>query len=371
MYKTPCFIVRGGTSKGVYFKESDMPQNKDLWPQFLLEVMGSPDLRQIDGLGGANSLTSKVAIVSKSTEPGIDLNYTFAQVGIGKAVVDMKGNCGNISSGVLTFALAAGLIEPVEPITKAMILNTNTNKLIFEEVSVKDGQEVVEGDCEIPGVPGTGSVINVSFYEPQGAVTKKLLPTGNATDIIDTSIGKVEISIVDSANPLVFMRAQDLGLTGTELPDDFTNEKLALVEEIRSIACEMCGFASRQDATNLSPAVPKATIISAAQDYTDLSNRTHSSSTMDIHVRMMSMQKPHKALAVTGSVCTATAAKTQGTLVNQLVPHIANELVIAHPGGIMRDAIKEENGEIKAVTVERTARVIMEGFVYVKTNFYK
>ena len=157
---------------------------------FLLEVMGSPDKRQIDGLGGANSLTSKVAIVGKSEQEGIDVDYTFAQVSIDKESVAFNSNCGNISSGVGHFAIANGLVEAVEPITSIMINNTNTDKIIQAEVQVKDGMPLVDGDCEIPGVPGTGAALDLSFYDPQGASTGKVLPTGEVKQKIQTSIGE-------------------------------------------------------------------------------------------------------------------------------------------------------------------------------------
>ena len=165
------------------------------------------------------------------------------------------------------------------------------------------------------------------------------------------------------------MRAEDLGLTGKELHTDFTQKDLDLIEEIRSIAAELCGFASREEATEKSPAVPKATVISSAKEYLDMSGRTTKAEDFDLLIRMMSMQKPHQALAVTGAVCTATAAKIEGTLVNEVVTSNNADVMLGHPGGIMRAAVKSENDEIKAVTVERTARIIMEGKVHTKTNF--
>ncbi|SHO54912.1 2-methylaconitate cis-trans isomerase PrpF family protein [Vibrio quintilis] len=367
--KTNCMILRAGTSKGVFFSEKDMPSNRDDWGPFLLEVMGSPDKRQIDGLGGANSLTSKVAIVGPSEQEGIDVNYTFAQVSIDTETVAFNSNCGNISSGVGPFAIATGMVQVQEPLTRVMINNTNSNRLIEAEVQVKDGELVVDGDCEIPGVPGTGAKLDLSFYESQGASTGKLLPTGEAKQTIQTSAGEIEISIIDSAAPLVYMRAKDLGLTGKELHTDFTEKDLTLIEEIRSIACELCGFASREDATRLSPAVPKATVIAEPQDYTDMSGRVQPAEKMDLLIRMMSMQKPHQALAITGAVCTANAARVQGSLVSEIVTSESDEVFLGHPGGVMRAAIKADGEHISAITVERTARILMAGQVFTKTTF--
>ncbi|MBX4265074.1 2-methylaconitate cis-trans isomerase PrpF family protein [Clostridium estertheticum] len=366
MNKTPCTIMRGGTSKAVFFKYEDMPKDKTNWSDFLLDVMGSPDARQIDGLGGANSLTSKVAIIKKSDNEDYDIEYTFAQVSLTERMVDFKGNCGNISSAVGPFAINEGLVDATNSKIEVKILNTNTNKLIISEVEIENGQAKVSGDTNIPGVPNPGSPIYLAFYNSEGAVTGKLLPTGNVIDTIKTSIGKIDISIVDAANPLVFMNAKDIGLKGTELPDELTEGNLKLIEEIRSIAAEMCGFASKEEATKKSPAVPKATVISAPAEYVDLSGNKRNKEDMDVVVRMMSMQKPHRAIAITGAVCITTAANIEGTLVNKLVKDNSSKVKIAHPGGIMETVAIVKNTKVECVKVVRTARRIMEGYVYTR-----
>lgn len=369
MSKVPCTIMRGGTSKAVFFKYEDMPKDRDKWSDFLLDVMGSPDSRQIDGLGGANSLTSKVAIIKKSDIKEYNIEYTFAQVSLTDRLVDFKGNCGNISSAVGPFAINEGLVEITEPLTEVRILNTNTNKLIVAEVEVEDGQAKIHGDTYISGVPNPGSPVYLSFYDSEGSVTGKLFPTGNTVDCIETSIGKINISIVDAANPLVFMNAKDLGFAGTELPEEFTEDKLKLIEEIRSIAAEMCGFAKKEEATKKSPAVPKSTIISAPNEYVDLSGNRRTEADMDLVARMMSMQKPHKALAITGAVCITAAAGIEGTLVNQIVKSDSDRVRIAHPGGIMETYFKTESGKLKCVKVVRTARRLMDGYVYTREKY--
>ncbi|WP_017209368.1 2-methylaconitate cis-trans isomerase PrpF family protein [Clostridium beijerinckii] len=369
MNKVKCAIMRGGTSKAAVFHYDDMPKDKTKWSDFLLDVMGSPDARQIDGLGGANSLTSKVAIIKKSDNKEYDVEYTFAQVSLTDKVVDFKGNCGNISSVVGPFAIDEGLVEVTGEKAEVRILNTNTNKLIISEVEIENGCAKTEGETYIPGVPNPGSPIYLGFCNPEGSVTGKLLPTGNVIDSIETSIGKISISIVDAANPLVFINAEDVGLKGTELPDDFTDEKLKLIEEIRSIAAELCGFASKEEATKKSPAVPKSTIVSASADYVDLSGNERKEEDMDLVVRMMSMQKPHKALAITGAVCITAAASIEGTLVNKLVQGGSNKITIGHPGGVT-DTIAQSNGEkIESVKILRTARRIMDGYVYTRNEY--
>ncbi|PJI08523.1 MULTISPECIES: 2-methylaconitate cis-trans isomerase PrpF family protein [Clostridium] len=366
MNKTRCTLMRGGTSKGAFFKYEDMPKDKNKWSDFLLEVMGSPDAKQIDGLGGANSLTSKVAIIKKSDKEDYDVEYTFAQVSLTDRMVDFKGNCGNISSAVAPFAINEGIIKADGNKAKVKILNTNTNKLIASEVEIENEQAKEEGNTYIPGVPNPGSPVYLSFYNSEGAVTGKLLPTGNVIDSIETSVGKINISIVDAANPLVFINADDIGLKGTELPDQLTENNLKLIEEIRSIAAELCGFASRDEATKKSPAVPKATIISRPNKYVDLSGKEVSKDNTDLVVRMMSMQKPHKALAITGAVCITTAASIDGTLVNKITKINNGKVRIGHPGGVMETAAEMKEGKIECVRVVRTARRIIEGYVYTR-----
>lgn len=367
--KVPVVIMRGGTSKGVFLNYEHMPTNQSLWEEFLLDVMGSPDQRQIDGLGGANSLTSKAAIIKKSDSPEFDVEYTFAQISIDHQMVDFKGNCGNISSAVGPYAIDQGLVPIKEPVTTVRIFNTNTKKLIIAEVEVEDGQVKADGTCSIPGVPGTGSPIFLSFTQAEGAVTGKLFPTGNPVDMIKTKDRLIPVSIVDVANPLVFVRATDIGLKGTELPADYTQKKLEELEEIRSIAAEMCQFSDRKDAAIKSPAVPKMTIIAPPTDYIDRNGVNRKAEDMDIVIRMMSMQKPHQALAITGAICTTAGAFLQETIVSDLVNIKQDVFRLAHPAGITETKVNFIAGHISAIKVVRTARIILEGYVYTKKNY--
>ncbi|MFE4133539.1 2-methylaconitate cis-trans isomerase PrpF family protein [Peribacillus sp. YIM B13482] len=367
--KVPVVVIRGGTSKGVFFNFEHMPSNPLHWDAFLLDVMGSPDQRQIDGLGGANSLTSKAAIIKKSDSPDFDVEYTFAQISIDNQMVDFKGNCGNISSAVGPYAIEQGLIPAKEPVTTVRIFNTNTQKLIIAEVEVENGQVKTEGSCSIPGVPGTGSPIYLSFNRAEGAVTGKLFPTGNPIDMIKTKNRLIPVSIIDVANPLVFVRAKDIGLTGSELPADFSQKKLNELEEIRSIAAEMCQFADKNAATIKSPAVPKMTIIAPSMDYVDQTGSEKKASEMDLMIRMMSMQKPHQALAITGAICATAGAYLQETILSEMV-NIKQEIFrLAHPAGIMETKVDFLAGHIRAIKVVRTARIILEGFVYTKKSY--
>lgn len=367
--RVPVVVMRGGTSKGVFLNFENMPDNRLLWDDFLLDIMGSPDRRQIDGLGGANSLTSKVAIIKKSDLNDVDIEYTFAQISIANNLVDFKGNCGNISSAVGPYAIEQGLVQTIEPITTVRIFNTNTKKMIIAEVEVENGRVKTEGMCSIPGVPGTGSPIYLSFPNAEGAVTGKLFPTGNPIDVIQLPKGPIKISIIDVANPLVFVNASDVGLTGSELPHEFTREKLLELEEIRSMAAEMCHFAAKEDATMKSPAVPKMTIIAPPMDYIDVTGIERKASDMDCRIRMMSMQEPHQALAISGAICTTAGAFLEDTILSESI-NVKQEVVrLGHPGGIMETKVNLIAGHISVIKVVRTARTILEGYVYTKKSY--
>ncbi|MBF4692129.1 PrpF domain-containing protein [Fusibacter ferrireducens] len=371
MNQTKCTIMRGGTSKGIFFRVEDMPKDKSHWNDFLLDVMGSPDARQIDGLGGANSLTSKVAIIGKSPLEGIDIDYTFAQVSIKNTTVDLRGNCGNILSAVGPYAVDKGLIENVQPITKVMVRNTNTNKLFSVNVPVCQGKVVSTGDYQIQGVPGYGAPIDIDFHHPFGAVTGKLLPTDLTKNMISTTLGNIEISIVDSGNPLVFVKSKSIGIRDEDIFEPLSDDKLNILEEIRSIACELCGFASKERATAESPAVPKMTIIAQSDHFNGSQQVNSDTPQANIAVRMMSMQKPHQALAITGAVCTATAALLPETLVFDTISALQDGVInIVHPSGIMPVYYTlSDDDTIDVISVKRTARKIMDGIVYTKRSY--
>ena len=310
--KIPVSIIRGGTSKGVYILENDIPENQDERDKILLRLMGSPDAKQIDGLGGSYSVTSKVAIIKKSDNPEADIDYTFAQVSVDKPLVSYKGNCGNISSGVAPFAIEKGLIKANDGITSVRIFNTNTGKIIEADVKTPNGEVEYSGDFAIAGVPGTASPVKLKFVKPSGTLGKGLLPTGNVIDVLDVpDFGKVEVSIVDAANPLVFVKAKAIGLTGKELPDELNAkpEMLDLLEKIRGLAAVKLGLIS--DYTKSAwetPGIPKMTFVAEPEDYVTPDGKEIKKENIDLLSRMMSMQKPHPSYAMTGAMCTAAAA---------------------------------------------------------------
>jgi len=374
-------IYRGGTSRAVYLLENDLPREAHIRDQVILSIYGSPDARQINGLGGADSLTSKVAIIGPSEREDADVDYTFGQVSITKAFIDYKGNCGNISSGVGPFAVDEGLVKAVEPITYVRIFNTNTKKIIIAEVPVRHGKALSRGDYAINGVPGTGSKIILNFLDSGGAVTGKLLPTGNLKDQIWLADGtQLTISLVDAANPAVFVKAADLGLTGTELPDVVNSNPFLLnrIEEIRGTAAEMLGLAAKQEATDKCPAVPKIVFVTPPTDYKTSDGRLVGKESIDLVARTMSMQKMHKAFAITGGICTATAAKLEGTIVSEVISSEVSQgstVRLGHPSGTLDFDItfrKSEDGSAKLekAAVNRTARRIMEGYIYVPREIY-
>jgi hypothetical protein len=370
-----CVIFRGGTSKGVFFQEELIPPPGHERDKLLLRVMGSPDLRQIDGLGGATSTTSKVAIINKSNHDGADVDYTFAQVSIDKPMVDYKGNCGNISAAVGPYAIEMGYVEAEDPETIVRIYNTNTKKVIYSYVKTPNRQVTYQGDFQIAGVPGTASPVILKFNNPSGSVTGSLLPTGSATDEIEIEgLGTIEISIVDAANPLVFVKAEDIGLEGTELPDqiDGMHGMLELLEQIRGKAAVRLGFVEEwMDAAIKTPAVPKMTIVTTPKACKTVSGEVIDSEEADLNGRMMSMQKTHKTYALTGALCTAAAAVIPGTVVNKVIRHPfdPNQIRLFHPGGIMQIGVEKRQDTENRLAIDsawgyRTARMIMKGIVY-------
>lgn len=371
----PIIYMRGGTSKGAYIDTLDLPVDKELRDACLLSLYGSPDKRQIDGIGGADPLTSKVALVGKSSREGIDVDYTFGYVGIDDAVVDYEGNCGNMSSGVGAFAIMRGMVEAVAPMTVVTIFNTNTSKVIEAHVPVKDGEPLVVGDFAIDGVPGTASQIMLYFREPGGSKTGKLLPTGNVRDTITLQDGRVlEVSMVDAATPAVFVKASDLGYSGTELPSDIENDPnhlLEVLEDIRTSAAVMMGLATSKEMA--SAAVPKVCMISASQTYTTSNGREIEAATIDMVARTKALKVIHKAYAVTGGICTATASLIPGTVANDVISERAkttNTVVLGHPTGTFSFSIDmtEVGGvwTLHKAGVARTARPIMKGSAYVR-----
>lgn len=379
MIEIPCTVMRGGTSKGLFFLDSDLPGDIALRDRLVSRAFGSPDPSglQINGLGGTIANMNKLAIISKREGEPNTVNYNFGQIDIYSWIIDKKANCGNISSAVGPFAIDHGLVDTItEPITEVMIYNTNTKKYIRAHVPVKDHKTLYEGSFNIAGINRPGSMIQLDFLEPGGATTGKLLPTGNVKDIIETEhYGKFEISCVDAANPFVFVKAKDLGLKGSELPDEISKypDMVAKMLEIREAAAVLMGFAkTTEEARSTVKAVPKFCAVASPQDYVSVEGAAVTEKESDIIVRMLSMGRPLPSMAITGAICVAVASKITGSAVQELLTETANgkdSVNIGHPGGILPAKVQVEktDGKFHAIsgTVYRTARRMMSGTVYI------
>lgn len=349
----PCLLMRGGTSKGPYFHGRDMPGDLAARDRLLLAVMGSPDFRQIDGLGGATTLTSKVAIVTPSGRPGCDVDYLFCQVDIEKPIVDTSPPCGNMLAGVGPFAIETGLIPAVDGETIVRIYDVNTTSRIEAIVQTPGGQVRYDGNAAIDGVPGTAAPILLNFMDIVGAKTGSMLPTGSLRETIDG----IDVSCVDVAMPMVMMLATDLGLTGTETPAelDANTVLLARIESIRLEAGRRMGFGDVSDLV-----IPKVGILSPP----------HHGGT--ITSRYLTPHRTHAAHAVTGALCVSAALVVEGSVAYDVAvrpPGNPRTILIEHPSGYS-DVRLETSGEGPATRVVRagvvrTARPIMRGEVFV------
>jgi 2-methylaconitate cis-trans-isomerase PrpF len=370
-----CSILRGGTSRGVFFLREDLPQDRKAIEPILLDVFGSPDIRQINGLGGATSQTSKAAIIGPPSRQDADVDYTFAQVSVTEALVDWGGNCGNLSAAVGPFALDQHLVVGGDGIATVRVHNTNTGKLIIARVPVQDGRAKVAGDYAIPGVPGTGARIDLEFVDPAGSCGRGLLPTRHAVDEAVLADGRrIRVSVVDAANPVAFVLAADLGMRGTELPGEIEQrtEVTRALEEVRGIAAEWLGIVGdRRDATAVSPGLPKVGMVAPPRGYRTTLGNTVSAGEMDLCGRLMSMQTAHRSYMVTGAICTAAAAVVDGTVVREVMAgglRDGGQVRIAHPYGVMdvtvRADVRGGAPVIRSITVGRTARHILDGEVW-------
>lgn len=376
-----CTLMRGGTSKGVYLFEHDLPPAGPQRDALLKRLMGTPDVMQIDGLGGTHLITSKIAVIGPSSVPDADVDYTFAQVELDRDVIDWRGNCGNISAGVGPFAIDAGLVRAKEPVTEVRIHNTNTRKILIARVQVERGRAKVKGDYAIAGVPGTGAEIFMDYRMTAGAVSGKVLPTGNRIDTLLLESGQaLEVTLCDVANPIVFCRAEDIGLRGDELPEAI-NPNQPLVERLREIrgkAAAAGGYVKNwQRVDEESALLPMVVFVSAPGDYVSMAEQQVPGADMDLRARLIFMNRCHEAMAGTGSMCIAAASRVPGSIVQQALRPGADTketLSIGHPLGIMhvvvrtRAANNEAGMEIQGLGFGRTARRIMDGTVYVPTS---
>tara|TARA_A100001037_G_scaffold66153_1_gene58377 strand:- start:7132 stop:8241 length:1110 start_codon:yes stop_codon:yes gene_type:complete len=359
-------FIRGGTSKGVFFHQKDLPDDINERNKIFLRILGSPDYnaRQLDGLGGGISSLSKIVVVALSDEKDIDLDYTFGQVAVDSPIVDYIGNCGNLTSAVGPFAVDEGLLSVPDGEVSLRLRNTNTGKVIISHFRVEEGRAVVSGTYKLAGVQGTGYPIKLDFMSPAGSVSKEILPSTKALDFIEVEeIGTVEISLVDVSTACVFVSASSLNL------DLFVNthnlsEKIAFMdrlEDIRKIGAIKMGLSPK------SLSIPKLIIIDSPKTYSLPDGTDIKKTDINLTSLALSMGKPHKAIPLTAAMCIATAAKIPGTIPNRLINlsrSNKNMVNIGHPSGIFFCEPNFKNGQLDYISVIRTQRRLMKGYAF-------
>jgi 2-methylaconitate cis-trans-isomerase PrpF len=375
VHTVPAVFMRGGTSKALVFHARDLPFERAARDRIFLSAMGSPDPcgRQLDGMGGGLSSLSKICIVAPSSRNDADVEYTFGQVAINEAKVDYNGNCGNILSAIGPFSVDEGLVSCKGETAIVRILNTNTDKIIHASFPVEQGRTRYHGDFHIPGVTGTGAAIRLDFVRPGGATTGKLLPTSNTKDKLQIEGDTFEVSMVDAANACVFVRAADLGLTGTELPEELERKPKILerLQEIRVEASIAMGIAKDVASARSISAVPSVGFVSGPADFHTLSGEQVVASDVDLTFRVISHGQPHRALPLTTSLCAAVAAGIEGTVVQESMSKSLLErgsLRVGMPSGILTvGSSVARTGDGWTAThgyFYRTARRLFDGRLY-------
>lgn len=381
--RIPATFMRGGTSKGVFFRLDDLPAPCQVpgpaRDALVLRVMGSPDPygQQIDGLGGATSSTSKVVILSPSARPGHDVDYLFGQVAIDRALVDWSGNCGNLSAAVGPFAIAHGLLPPVQVppygLCRVRIWQANTDRTIVAQVPVADGLVQEVGDFELDGVAFPGAEVQLQFLQPTGGDTASALPTGRVVDDLDVpGLGRLTATLVDAGIPTVFVDAADVGLVGTEGQPAVNGDAalLARLEAVRAQGALKMGLIARPADAAGRPHTPKLVLVAPAAGYLAANGRMITAAEVDLLVRALSMGRLHHAMMGTAAVAIATAAAIPGTRVHRAAGGRSRTSVcFGHPSGTLRVGadVREVAGRwvVDEVRLSRSARVLMDGHVHV------
>lgn len=352
LIRVPCVMMRGGTSRGLFFLASDLPDDPARRDALLLAALGSGHAHQIDGVGGGHPATSKAAIIGPSMREGIDIDYLFAQVHVRERLVDTSPNCGNMLAAVGPFAISAGLVPVQDGITAVRMYNFNTRKVIESRVRTPGGRVRYEGDTAIDGVPGTGAPIHMAFLDAAGSKTAGLLPTGHPRETIDG----LEVSCIDASVPMVIARAADLGKTGLEPPDALSEDRelMARLESLRIEAGRRMGIANAAALV-----IPKPALVSPA---------VHGGT---LATRYFMPHQCHTALAITGAVGLATAAVTPGTVVAALAGprELPTVVTLEHPAGRIEVRLERRPGIAEPIaSVVRTARRLFEGSVLVSRS---
>ncbi|HKP80307.1 MAG TPA: 4-oxalomesaconate tautomerase [Phenylobacterium sp.] len=355
----PCTVMRGGTSKGLYFRASDLPADRATRDAVLLAAMGSPDPRQIDGMGGAHPLTSKIAVVGPPTHPDADVDYLFLQAVVDEARIDSGQNCGNLLAGVGPFAIEEGMFAAADGITNVRINMLNTGSLAVAQVQTPGGQVRYDGEARIDGVPGTAAPVPIDFLDVAGSTCGALLPTGNARDVVQG----IELTAIDNGMPVVVMRASDFGKTGYETPEDLEADA-SLKARIEAVRLEIGPRMNLGDVAKKT--VPKMCLVAPAQ---------HGGA---ICTRNFIPHRVHEAIGVFGAVSVATACVTPGSVAAEVAGvadvEAVKELEVEHPTGFFTVAmdVAMEDGAVKVrrSALLRTCRRLMRGEVYVPTSLW-
>lgn len=381
--KIPATYMRGGTSKGVFFKLDDLPEAAQqagrVRDQLLLRVIGSPDpyAKQIDGMGGATSSTSKTVILAKSQQPEHDVDYLFGQVSIDQPFVDWSGNCGNLTAAVGSFAISNGLVDaariPENGICTVRIWQVNIQKNIIAHVPITQGQVQETGDFELDGVTFPAAEVQIEFLDPadDGEDGGAMFPTGNLVDTLEVpEIGRFQATFINAGIPTIFLNAEDIGYTGSELQDAINGDAKALArfETIRAYGAKQMGLIQDISEAASRQHTPKIAFVSKPKQYVSSSGKTITEQDTDLLVRALSMGKLHHAMMGTAAVAIGTAAAIPGTLVNLAAGGGAREAVrFGHPSGTLRVGAQaiQEKGQwvVKKAVMSRSARVLMEGWV--------
>jgi 2-methylaconitate cis-trans-isomerase PrpF len=364
-WKVPATLFRGGTSKCWMFDARELDALGVSRDDALLAAFGSPDPRQIDGVGGATSTTSKALIIHAAEEPH-DVEYTFAQVGIGDAEVEWGSNCGNCSSAVGLYAIQQGIVRPQPGVTMVRMLNTNTGATLGCAVDTPDGRIPHDGVVSIPGVPQPGVGVDLVFFHPAGARTGTLLPSGHAIDQLDGDAGPVPATLVDAGAPAALVAAEAVGLTGAET----IAELAAAVDQLRRLrrqAALTMGLARPEDP--ISHAIPKTGVVGRPRDYVTTDRDVVTAAEYDVSARILSMHAPHPLIGLTSVVAIAAAGSVPGSLVHTIVGGPRDRLRIGTAGGVLTAAVNiDDAGRVESVAVRRSARRLADAAIYLPAH---
>jgi len=374
-HRIPAVYMRGGSSRGLFFKDSDLPKNKKTRKQILLGAFGSPDphLRQLDGLGAGISSLSKAVIISPPTISSADIDCFFCQISVDQAVVDVSSICGNLASAVGPFAIDQGLIQSRKKSTKLKIHIVNTGQLYQTTFETEDGLFQESGRFQIPGVSGSGSKITLDFFNPCGATTGELLPTNQVLNIVKpSSKGPIEVSLIDATTGMVFVNAEDFGYTANESYSTLEHDRELMddLEEIRRASGVLMGISTSE--TQVPLGNPRIALIGPSKTFKTLANKTIKANAADIAARVVSMGQLHRAIPLSSAMCLAAACCIDGSIPNRYLKYnkfSKSSLRLSNPSGVINIKAdvchKNSSWMVNQLTAYRTARTLMEGVVCV------